>query len=139
MSPVQRFGWAIVIDDLKLLQSLYDDDSALINTLLGFELAPLAYACSECGNAPMETVKWLYDHGADINAKSSKNASTALHQAVMRDDLDIVKFLCANGADINAIEGSSKYRPLTYAERYDCDGIAEYLRELGAINDYEDE
>lgn len=47
-------------------------------------------------------VKWLVEHGADVNAKTNKGWSS-LYIACLRRNYDIVKFLIDNNADTNSL------------------------------------
>ena len=47
-------------------------------------------------------MKLLIERGADVNAKDSEHAQTALMWAVLENHADVIKLLLAHGADINA-------------------------------------
>ncbi|MEM1180024.1 MAG: ankyrin repeat domain-containing protein [Acidobacteriota bacterium] len=53
-----------------------------------------------------ETVQWLADAGADLNAGGSYDDSTALHQAAWRNAADSVRALLAAGADPDVTSGA---------------------------------
>jgi serine/threonine-protein phosphatase 6 regulatory ankyrin repeat subunit A/serine/threonine-protein phosphatase 6 regulatory ankyrin repeat subunit B len=70
----------------------------------------------------LELVKYLVEHGADVNAKDEKN-KTALHYATERGSLEFVKCLVEHGADVNAKDEKNK-TALHYAtERRDSEMV----------------
>ncbi|HEV2611530.1 MAG TPA: ankyrin repeat domain-containing protein [Noviherbaspirillum sp.] len=80
--------------------------------------------------------KLLIDHGADIENRGYPDF-TALHRASLRNAFDIVILLVTMGADINARSedrGDGGRTPLDVAEMHKLSGIAQYLREHGAVN-----
>ena len=48
----------------------------------------------------MELIKFLIEHGADVNDGNSEN-DLPLHQACDQNDLEFVKYLIEHGADVN--------------------------------------
>ena len=55
----------------------------------------------------LELVKYLVEHGADINAKD-KSGNTALMIASKDMNLEMVKYLVEHGADVNAKNAEGK-------------------------------
>lgn len=56
--------------------------------------------CSAVKSGDIDKVKYLIDHGIDINEKD-KSGSTPMIHAVWKNRLDIVKLLIENGSDLN--------------------------------------
>lgn len=56
--------------------------------------------CSAVKSGNMEKVKYLIDHGTDINEKD-RSGSTPIIHAVWKNRLDIVKLLIENGSDLS--------------------------------------
>ena len=74
------------------------------------EGTPLMYAAYARNHA---AVRFLLEHGADVNARNNGN-STALMLAAQMGDLAIVKTLLAHGAEVNA-QNVYGYSALLYA------------------------
>ena len=53
----------------------------------------------------------------DVNAKSSRDGSTPLHQAVRNGHTEIVELLIANGADVNSKDEDGQ-TPLDWAIQF---------------------
>ena len=74
-----------------------------------------------------DTVLWLCQRGADVNAlKSDGWKDTALHYAAARGDLDIVRVLLAYGAEPTS-RNSYGTTPADQAHKRKHDAVAEYL------------
>jgi len=58
-----------------------------------------------CRSNDMDTVKYLIDHGADVNKSNTYDDDTLLHAACKKDNYDIIKYLVEHNADINALSG----------------------------------
>jgi len=79
----------------------------------------------------LETVKWLVDHGLDVNA-ATKGGDTALHGAAYRGADSIVLYLIEKGAKLNAAN-SAGLTPLDIAMNKDArDGKPGIVRESTA-------
>jgi ankyrin repeat protein len=102
---------------------------AAINSFAADGFAPLALAAFF---GHRESVEWLLDHGADVNA-ISKNATgyTALSGAVARGDAEIVRLLLAHGANARHRYGPG-YSPLHEAAAGGKIEILRLLLEHGA-------
>lgn len=94
-------------------------------------LRPLHYAvCAK----NLEMIKFLLEHGADINLPSRSLHSPPLHYAVTVDgcgDLRIVKYLVKYGADVNLRDKEGK-TALDLATGKNLHEIAKYLKAHGA-------
>lgn len=89
----------------------------------------------------LETVKYLVEHGADINLKDARGW-TPLHYAVERR-LRLVRYLVEHGADLEAVNNhgetplicavqGERVSSLPYHWYWDDDKIVKYLVEQGA-------
>ena len=58
-------------------------------------------------NNDVKTAKLCLDHGADVNAMKSK-ATTLLHIAAAKGNLEMVELLISRGAGVNIKDGDSK-------------------------------
>jgi ankyrin repeat protein/CHAT domain-containing protein len=63
-----------------------------------------------------ETIKFLIDNGADVNAKD-KNGYTALMVAVKHDHIELVKLLIDKGVDVNVKHKGNKTALMSAAKR----------------------
>jgi ankyrin repeat protein len=72
-------------------------------------------------------VRWLLDHGANVNARD-KVGRTPLMFAVMEGDLDTVRTLVRRGADVGAKYNNQTAADL--AEQYGEDEIVQLLRRI---------
>ncbi len=75
----------------------------------------------------LDTVKWLVEQGADLQAKN-KYGWTALHFAAINQHLDTVKWLVEKGADVNAKDNGGR-TVLSWAPNNE---VKQWLREHGA-------
>ncbi|KAI1713769.1 ankyrin repeats (3 copies) domain-containing protein [Ditylenchus destructor] len=85
---------------------------------------------SACVSGDEEEVEELLEKGANINV-ATIDGVTALHQAVIDDNLDIVRFLVEHKADINA-QDNEGWTPLHAAVCCGSLPIARYLCEKGS-------
>ncbi|MDR1959093.1 MAG: ankyrin repeat domain-containing protein, partial [Planctomycetaceae bacterium] len=62
----------------------------------------------------LDTVKYLIDHGADVNVKYNNDGWTPLTFAANKGHLDVVKYLIDHGADVN-VKFEEGNTPLIFA------------------------
>jgi ankyrin repeat protein len=64
---------------------------------------PLRYILSWAHNTPARTagIRWLLDHGADVNLAWSEPGDAPIHVAAQRWDVPMVELLVQHGADIH--------------------------------------
>lgn len=77
-------------------------------------LSPLAGAAS---HGQLDAVELLLEHGAILNTTCNQSASSPLHEACRKNDVDIVRQLLGCGADVN-INNRYNTTPLMYAAKY---------------------
>jgi len=76
----------------------------------------------------------LLDHGDDVNQHGT-DEFTALHDAVIKQDVQMVELLLSRGADPNA-NASYDRTPLFFAEREASnEAIVDLLRTHGAVHE----
>ncbi len=73
----------------------------------------------------------LVESGADIEAKDPGSGASALHYAVMKDNIALVGLLLQRGADVNSRTRSGT-TPLHTAVLYGRLEVAQFLIEKGA-------
>ena len=78
-----------------------------------------------------EIVEALIEYGADINIKGHFGY-TALHEACLKNNIDIVNILIKNGADLNIKSGRYGFMPLYLACENNYEEIIDILIKNGA-------
>jgi len=73
----------------------------------------------------LPVVKYLIEHGADVNAKDNDD-ETALMEAADNGHLPVVQYLVEHGADVNA-KDDTNWTPLTWAARNGHLSVVQYL------------
>jgi hypothetical protein len=101
-------------------------ESVLDLTTLPETVTPLDVAV-EAGGMP--TIRWLLDHGVDVN----QGRSMSLHTAVREGNLEVVQLLVEAGADVNATGPQPPLGPLDLAVTLGRSQIADFLRSRGAV------
>ena len=82
-----------------------------------------------------ETVRWLIDHGAGVNRRSTFGGSnhgegvTALHLAAQCGDASIVRLLLERGADPRLEDDLYHSTPLGWAEHFARQEVVGLLQE----------
>lgn len=86
----------------------------------------------------VETVRWLLDHGAEINYEWGGFAPTCkpLTSAIINGNVEIAQLLVDAGGFLNVLDRTSR-TPLTWAIEYNRKEIADYLRSKGAKEAHE--
>ena len=91
---------------------------------------PLMYAAEAGG---IEMVKYLVEHGADVNAESgNKGRGTPLIYAAAGNQIEVVMYLLENNADINGVTKSQNETALIWAVASGATGVVKVLVEKGA-------
>jgi ankyrin repeat protein len=82
-----------------------------------------------------ETVRWLIQHGVDVNASCPlwDCNQTALHATAGDDTVDIARMLLDAGADPNIRDGKYEATVLGWAEYFENPGLAQLVRERGGV------
>jgi ankyrin repeat protein/uncharacterized protein YegL len=102
---------AIQQSDLVTVKQLLQIDPNLVRAR-NFDYTPLHYAII---NFNVEIIKYLIEHGADVNAETSDDFTPPLHLAIEYNfNVKIIKYLVEQGANINA-ETNNGYTPLHWA------------------------
>lgn len=115
--------------DLTKLKSLISVDRSLVQANGWFGTKPLDYAA----RGHLECVKFLVANGADVNAKSIVNKTTAIFEASTEE---IARFLVEKGARVDII-GSSGRVPLDYAIQGKHIEVVQFLIDCGVDVNYQ--
>jgi ankyrin repeat protein len=117
---------------MKYLQSLGADVNCLV--VKGVQSYPALLMCSQKGN--LELVKWLLEHGADINIKcqtAEKNPGIrVIHHAAGFGHLEIVEYLLSKGASVHDKDNNLQSTPLIFAAATGKTAIVQLLLNHGA-------
>lgn len=116
--------------DLAKLKSLISIDRSLVQANGWFGTKPLDYAA----RGHFECVKFLVANGADVNAKSVVNKTTAIFEASTEE---IARFLVKKGARVDLINSSGRV-PLDYAIQGKHVEVVQYLIDCGVDVNYLD-
>ena len=112
--------------DLDALKALLQGDPSLIQAKEWGSLTLLHLAVL---HNQKETVVFLLDKGAEVNAKSSLGI-TPLHEAAQNGNKEIAEILVAHGASINAVDDKG-WTPLVRAQKWGHPEVVEFLRQKG--------
>ncbi|CAN5446742.1 hypothetical protein BH09PLA1_BH09PLA1_15470 [soil metagenome] len=76
--------------------------------------------CARAIQASHATVRWLIDHGADVNARVViwQHPTSQLHLAVADGNVAIVKLLMDAGADLSVQDAKYNATPQQWAEHF---------------------
>ncbi|MBD2869116.1 ankyrin repeat domain-containing protein [Paenibacillus arenilitoris] len=125
---------ASAIGNIPQLKRLLKKSPDFLHSYSNDGFTPLGLA-SHFGNE--ETVNFLLDHGAEVNARSKDNNlnNMAIHAAIAGNHEHVVRTLIAKGADINAkCEGKWRlgFTPLHVAGYFGRESIIKLLLENDA-------
>ena len=80
-------------------------------------------------------VKLLIRKDCQLN-QADASGWTALHVAVIHNDIEIVQILLAKGANVN-LKDAYSLSPLAYARHYNAKLVVNFLRKSGAREPHE--
>ena len=112
--------------DVAAVQELYRRDHSVVGAKDWDNLTPLHLAVL---HKHFDVAVFLIDHGADVNATSSKGI-TPLHFAAQNGDTRIVNFLVIHKANLKAVD-SKGWTPRDRAVKWGHPDIARLLRKRG--------
>eukprot|EP00833_Pecoramyces_ruminatium_P010071 jgi/Orpsp1_1/1184103/evm.model.c7180000088024.1 len=92
----------------------------------------------ECINGNEEKIKYLIEHGADINMKNSDGDTPLiiLCKIELENSFALVKYLVDHGANVNIANDDDRKTPLMYACKKNKNLISKYLIEKNADVNY---
>ena len=106
---------------LEVIQDLVSRGTS-VNSRDKNESTPL-FLAARAGNC--QVCRWLLEHGAEVDARCTKQNLTALHAAVANDDVEVALVLIADhGADIYARTSTGKSMQ-ALMEQNRCTGVRE--------------
>ena len=73
-----------------------------------------------------DTIKYLIEQGANINAKNDLGCTALMSAAAYKSNFNVVRYLVEQGADIH-IKNRFGHTALIFAVRYSHPNIVEYL------------
>ena len=101
----------------------------LIDEWNGNNETPL-YIAAKNGN--MEMVKYLVEHGANVN-RATDAGVTPLHLTALCGDLNIMQYLVEHGADVNRT-ANNEINPLIFAVMTGEENVVRYLASLDGVD-----
>ena len=111
--------------DMAAVQALYRSDHGVV-AAKDWDNLPLHLAVL---HKHYDVAVFLIDHGADVNAKSSKGI-TPLHFAAQGGDIRMINLLIIHKANLRAVD-SKGWTPRDRAIKWGHPGVAELLRKRG--------
>lgn len=92
-----EFAGAVNVGKLPIVKKYIEGKKVDINVTY-FAWSPFLMAAAK---GQFQTLKYLADHGADINYTHPLTKMNAFHHAAFDGRIDMVKYLASKGADIN--------------------------------------
>ncbi|GHT38146.1 hypothetical protein FACS189427_12040 [Planctomycetales bacterium] len=114
---------AIKIGNLDAVKNCIENNPSVLQQKNDKDLCPLHCAAQ---SAFLEVVKYLVEHGADVNVKS-QYCQTPLHIAAVFGNLKVVKYLIEYGADVNVKDTYWYLTPLHAAVNNSQLEVVKYL------------
>lgn len=116
------------VDDasLEILACLHEAGCDLNATFVGS--TPLVHAVEI---DELDVVKWLLDHGADVNARATDRDSRPLEQAIEEGNLAMIGLLLGYGADPNLQSGNPGRNAVAMARFHGHDEAVSFLTSRG--------
>ena len=102
---------AAKVENLRMLKVLHSEFGLPVDEVNSDGASPLLATFKEDlfrGIGPVEVVKYLLEHGADVNRRLAENGRTPLHLACMYNFFRISKILLEYGADKNMKDNGGK-------------------------------
>jgi ankyrin repeat protein len=125
---------AAVSGNVGLMKFLVKKSPHLLNKADKNGWLPIHYASE---SRQLESLKYLIDIKADVNAKN-KNGESPLHLATKKGDFILVKYLVENGANVNN-KNEKWVTPLHLAAEYNYLATVKYLMVKNATIDAKNE
>lgn len=120
---------AAAIGDLAVVQFHVTENPTLVNSYSIDSFTPLGLACYF---GHLDIVKFLIEHGADVNKASSNAFRVApLHSSTAISNFEITEYLLRNGADVN-VKQQSGVTPLHSAAHNGQPKIVQLLIDYGS-------
>lgn len=129
---VAKIAIAASEGDIKTIEKELDQGVDI--NILSFDYTPISWAAH---NGELETVKYLYNKGAEINTAYPDSYWAPLHAASIQGHFEVVKYLVEQGADVNINNANTTNdhwgaTPLHMAANKGYFEIVKYLVEHGA-------
>eukprot|EP00485_Elphidium_margaritaceum_P016463 CAMPEP_0202725860 /NCGR_PEP_ID=MMETSP1385-20130828/184316_1 /ASSEMBLY_ACC=CAM_ASM_000861 /TAXON_ID=933848 /ORGANISM="Elphidium margaritaceum" /LENGTH=417 /DNA_ID=CAMNT_0049392065 /DNA_START=80 /DNA_END=1334 /DNA_ORIENTATION=+ len=116
-TEIKNAHWAdaVVRNKLDGVKMLHSENPDLINECVDNEGHKALHLCIRNKNNAL--LKYLLQHGVNINAKGGKLQNTALHEAIGVKDMNAVRYLFSFGID-DSIQNANGHRAIELCPRY---------------------